>query len=174
MVAVGSFDSMVRVWDATTGKKLQVIRGQQRLEGGPAVGWSADSRRLAIGDGLEIRMVDVATGKTVGCLRGHARSVSSLNWSRDNKLLISQSDDETIRVWDIQTETEVLNITGHRFYEGPVALAWSPDSALIALANEGRPTRDDHTISICNVTTGREMGALGWTSNVGRCPGVVS
>jgi WD40 repeat protein len=49
----------------------------------------------------EIRLWDVATGRELGSLNGHARPVRSLAFSPTGTLLATGSDDKTVMLWDV-------------------------------------------------------------------------
>src|SRR5262249_41501529 len=47
-------------------------------------------------------------------LRGHGGAVRSVCYSPDATHLASASDDETVKVWDTRSGTEVFTLRGHR------------------------------------------------------------
>jgi len=56
-------------------------------------------------------------------LRGHQDYVRSVKWSPDGSKLATASRDETARVWDSRTGSELLTLQGHRGSEGVADLA---------------------------------------------------
>jgi WD40 repeat protein len=55
---------------------------------------------------------DIATKHILSRFEGHKDNVISLNFSRDGRLIISGSCDNTVRIWDTETKQhETLSIT---------------------------------------------------------------
>ena len=62
----------------------------------------------------------------------HANMVNDLSFSHDGKRLASCGDDGTVRIWDVDTEQEMLSIP---FKDGlPKAVAFSPTANRLAVA----------------------------------------
>ena len=59
------------------------------------------------------KLWDVATGQTLGTLKGHARAVVSIQFGPDNLTLMSSGHDGTVRQWDVvaKKETALIRIT---------------------------------------------------------------
>ena len=66
-----------------------------------ALAFSNDSKILAIGDSLDIRLIEVDTGNLIITLSKHNNRVKALAFSTDGKILASGSQDGTILVWDL-------------------------------------------------------------------------
>ena len=83
---------------------------------------------VAVGlDSGDIMILDAITGSSKLVLSGHVRGVTSLAFSLDGTLLVSGSDDDTIKLWDMQTG-EVMGT----FYDSVYSVAISPDAITIA------------------------------------------
>ena len=81
----------------------------------------------------EIVTLDGVTGTRSSVLHGHTNSVVSLAFSLDGTLLVSGSEDDTIKLWDIQTGGVVRT-----FYSAPHqphSVSISPDATTIALGS---------------------------------------
>ena len=101
MLASGSWDSTIRLWDVAAGQSMsEPLRGHgdQPVHD---VAFSPDGSVLASGSmDSTIRLWDVATGQPIGePLRGHDRGVRDVAFSPDGSVMASGSEDKTIRLW---------------------------------------------------------------------------
>jgi len=95
-----------------------------------SLAFSHDSKILAIGSRLEIKLCDVATGKLMRTLTGHIHAVKSVAFSHDSKLLVSGSEDKTARLWDTWTgETKHTLLSCHVY--AVLSVTFSADWAFI-------------------------------------------
>jgi WD40 repeat protein len=121
-------------------QELKVVRGLP-------VGWAACSRTVSfdsspktlaywkdiIGVGLlfgGIVILDGITGTHTSILSGHTDSANSLTFSLDGALLVSGSNDKTVKLWDIQTGGVIKTFHGHTDVVWSVSI--SPDCTTIA------------------------------------------
>ena len=98
-----------------------------------AVAWSPDGRRMIAGTGSgKVKVLD-SIGQLINTYSGHSATITGLAWSPDSTRVASGSYDETVQVWnpdtDITLETYEQNI-------GPVnAISWSPNGTYLASAD---------------------------------------
>ncbi len=105
LLASGSFDRTVRLWDPRSGRCLAVL--DRHWDTVYAVAFSPDGSTLATGSNdATIRIWDVATREEMTLLRGHSAYVYSLAFSPDGRMLASGSGDHTVRVWDTRPVRE--------------------------------------------------------------------
>jgi WD40 repeat protein len=102
LLASGSLDKTVRLWEVGNGRLVQTLTGHTRLV--HSVAFSPDGRLLASGSGRlwwhnTVRLSEVSSGALVQTLTGHTRMVHSVAFSPDGRLLASGSEDKTIRLW---------------------------------------------------------------------------
>jgi WD40 repeat protein len=85
-------------------------------------------------------------------LTGHSSAVSALAVAPDGSWLVSASNDQTIRIWDVATGTERAMLAGNT--SGVRALAVAPDGSWLVSAS------NDHAVRIWDVATGTERATL--------------
>jgi WD40 repeat protein len=152
VVSAGA-DETVRIWDATRGTEIAILRGSGSVGVAASAAFSPDGRRVvsAWGDD-DVRVWDVASDAQLLLLKGHAAAVNSAEYSPDGKRLISASDDGTVRMWDAASGAELLVL------QGPVgsvfSAAFSPDGRRVVSASA------DHTARIWDATSGRQLAVL--------------
>ncbi|MFM6280855.1 MAG: WD40 repeat domain-containing protein, partial [Dolichospermum sp.] len=85
-------------------------------------------------------------------LEGHTCSVITIAVTPDGKTVISGSNDETIKIWDLVTGTEKLTFKGHSNSVNAIAL--TPDGKTVISGSS------DNTIKIWNLQTREEQFTL--------------
>lgn len=80
-------------------------------------------------------------------LEGHHSAVNSVSWSPNAALVVSGSEDKTVRIWDPSINQCILTLEGHS--QAVSSVEWSPDAKYVASASE------DKTIKVWDSKTGR-------------------
>jgi WD40 repeat protein len=174
VLASGGSDSTIRLWDIQQQRCLKVLLGHSSLI--EAIAFEPTSQVLVSGSlDQTIRYWDIKQGQCLKTLRGHAnwihlcfgsvhRSVNefvnqsvhglvnqsanqSANQSVTSYLLASSSDDQIIRIWDIQTGRCLQMLSGHT--DMVLALAFSANGQWLVSGSY------DQTIRLWNVRSGQ-------------------
>jgi WD40 repeat protein len=106
-----------------TGKVVLWERGEERTlvtstQQPAAVAVTSDGKRVAVGDAAGgLKVYEAETGKELCECVGHAKAIdsASLAFSPDDKLLVSASEDRSLRVWDAVTGKRKFTVTDLSF-----------------------------------------------------------
>lgn len=107
-----------RTWDSSTGTELRLPPGVRESDGGygpvhragDRERYDAQGKRVAILDGNQIKVIDVASGRILTTLRGHTEPVTCVAFNPDGDRIATSSSDRTVKLWDAATGAEVLTL----------------------------------------------------------------
>ena len=126
LMASGSVDKTIVLWDPATGNQLRTLKGHTGTVN--SVAFSPDDKQLASGSADNtIKIWDVASGREKQTLSGHTLFVSSVAFSLDGRLLASGSGDQSVKLWDVATGRELRTLAA-----GMTALAGLPISVVFS------------------------------------------
>jgi WD40 repeat protein len=60
--------------------------------------------------------IDAETGKKLFTMNDHLYALWSVAWRPGGKRLATASEDNTVKIWDANTGTELLKLSGHSGY----------------------------------------------------------
>ncbi len=158
-IVTASIDGTARLWDAASGRSLQVLRGHSDKVWGAAF-WPEGRRSEPFSDDKTARVWDGASGAPLQGLGGHADNINSADFSPEGERIVTASNDKTARVWDAASGQQLRVLGGHAVdvYGG----AFSPDGRHIVTAS------DDKTARVWDAASGEPLHVLrGHTDTVG-------
>ena len=104
-IATGGYhENALKIWDAKTGNLLSTIKPDCLVF---SLAWTSDQKKLIAGSHRSIRIFDTVTWQQIAILEGHSRYVFSLSLFQNDRLLVSGSNDDTARLWNLDTNLQV-------------------------------------------------------------------
>jgi WD40 repeat protein len=153
-IASGSGDRSIKIWDLQSAARLYTLSEPtdaiQTVAFRPGTG-SARTILSAAGNDKSIRTWTLTPqgGTLLRSVLAHNAPILRIAYSPDGKLLASTAADRTVKIWNADTGAEVRTLERQRDWSQ--ALAWSPDSAHLAVG------RYDGTVAIYDVASGRRI-----------------
>ena len=98
LIAVGSWDGSVRIWDTFNRKRVKVLKGHRTSV--QACVYAPSGRHIvsAALDG-EVKVWSTKSGTAVGNIIGHSRPVNTVSFTLNGQYLITGSSDQLVKVW---------------------------------------------------------------------------
>jgi WD40 repeat protein len=154
LVASGSEDRTIKIWHLDRGKCIATLRGHQDEVW--SVQFSPDGQTIAsAGNDRTIKLWDLDSRECLFTLEGHGNRVAAVAFSptpvtlggtEGVPILASGSEDNTIKLWNVQTGECLATWEAHSLRVS--SIAFSPDGKLLASVSL------DQTLKIWDVQTG--------------------
>ena len=107
-VAVGTWDTQIRLFDVETGELRGSLKGHSKPVG--PLAFSRDGSRLvSVGDDHRLCIWNPQTGGLLGNLQGHQSQARAAAWSPRGDSIAVLSEDGTVKVWTSTRTTWVVH-----------------------------------------------------------------
>ncbi|MDZ8134428.1 MAG: serine/threonine-protein kinase [Nostoc sp. DedQUE04] len=164
ILASGSWDKTIKLWDVNTGREICTIAGHQLKIN--SVAFSPQGQLLASASydrtirlwqlrafgGFEEKFENRPCYSLLSTLSGHAWAVLTVAFSPDGQILATGSDDNTIKLWEVNTGRLICTLVGHSW--SVVAVAFTADGETLLSAS------CDKTVKLWRVSTAEEIVTL--------------
>ncbi|MEH2396947.1 serine/threonine-protein kinase [Nostoc sp.] len=164
ILASGSWDKTIKLWDVNTGTEICTMTGHQLQVN--SVAFSPQGQLLAsVSYDRTIRLWQIPALEgshkefqnrpcysLLGTLSGHAWAVLTVAFSPDGKILATGSDDNTIKLWEVNTGQLICTLVGHSW--SVVAVAFTADGETLLSAS------CDKTVKLWRISTAEEIVTL--------------
>lgn len=170
IIASGSWDKTIKLWDVNTGEAISTLSGHQLQVNsvafspqGQILASASLDRTVRLWELLNTNVL-LETQQTtkefknrpnctlLGILSGHAWAVLTVAFSPDGKILATGSDDNTIKLWQVNTGQVITTLLGHSW--SVVAVAFTVDGTMLISASR------DRTVKLWQVSTAKEIATL--------------
>ncbi|KAJ9633427.1 uncharacterized protein PV06_06777 [Exophiala oligosperma] len=116
ILATGSYDSTIKIWDLDTGTELRTLTGHTM---GIRCLQFDDNKLISGSLDKTLKVWNWRTGECIATYQGHSGGVVALHF--DSNILVSGSVDHTARVWNFQ-DRSVCTLRGHKDWVNSVKI----------------------------------------------------
>ena len=116
ILATGSYDTTIKIWDIETGEEIRTLEGH---ESGIRCLQFDDTKLISGSIDRTLKVWNWHTGECISTLPGHSGGIITLHF--DSKILVSGSMDKAIKIWNFEDKSTFL-LRGHTDWVNAVKL----------------------------------------------------
>lgn len=132
-------ENVTIVWNAVTGTALQHFELKAQESATDSLGvdleWVENDKFIIPGPQGSLAVYQMGENKPIGRLTGHQGPISVLKFNPSNKLLLSASDDHTIRIWRGGSGNSCNCFLGHS--QSIVSADWIDEDKVVSASMDG-------------------------------------
>ncbi|MBP5975548.1 CHAT domain-containing protein [Brasilonema sp. CT11] len=165
-LVTASDNTTVKFWDLASGECIRILPDYNSYVW--AVAFSPDGKTLATGsEDKTVKIWDALTGECLQTLHEHSDSplgdsYASRVWlvafNPDGQTLLSASENQTMKLWDVHTGQCLRTVDGYSNWV--LSVAFSPDGQMLASSSE------DQRVRLWDVVTGECLQTLQGHTNL--------
>ena len=148
-LATSCADGVVKIW-STDGEVVYVVEnGLGRVN---SICFSPDGQTLAVSsyDDRKVKLWSTSRKKYFHVLEGHTKTILSMAFSPDSRVLVTGSSDRTARLWSVPDGSCIGFFSEEGAHEARIkTVAFSPDGLLIATGSDDRTVKLWSSASRC-------------------------
>ncbi|MEH2437147.1 MAG: serine/threonine-protein kinase [Nostoc sp.] len=155
LLASASYDRTIRLWQIPTGGRGAGSREQGDMNSAELKDYSQGAENISLFPLPPAPWPPVENRpcySLLGTLSGHAWAVLTVAFSPDGRILATGSDDNTIKLWEVNTGQLICTLVGHSW--SVVAVAFTADGETLLSAS------CDKTVKLWRVSTAEEIVTL--------------
>jgi len=144
-IATGGSEA-IEIWDTTTGERLSTLEQDSRVW---SLAWTSDQKKLIAGcQNGTIKIFNTTTWEQIAILEGHTYFVNAISLLQNDRLLSSASNDNTARLWNLDTNLPVGPPLQHQATVWDVALSADGKFLVTACHDKNAYVWNTHTIRV--------------------------
>ena len=147
MLASGSVDGQVKLWDIPNGKLLQTLQHQRAVR---SVVFDPEGGMLAsAGDDGAVKLWEAQSSRLLKTFAAHETGARTVAFAEQGRTLASGGDDRAVKVWDTRSGKLLRTIQTEGLQVLSVAFEWSGVTLAVGSTN---------TVTLWNAQTGDLLG----------------
>ncbi|GAV53393.1 hypothetical protein ZYGR_0AI06770 [Zygosaccharomyces rouxii] len=163
-------ENVTILWNAITGTALQhfELRDQPSTTEslGVDVEWIEDDKFVIPGSQGSLVVYQMDENKPIGKLLGHRGAISVLEFNSHNRMLLSASDDHTLRIWRGGSCNSSNSFYGHS--QSIIAASWIDEDNIISASMDGSVrvwSHNDNALLAVSMADGVPIFAAGLSAD---------